>query len=73
MTDQVVFLLLIVILSALTYLLSFRFLEEYRKLFCRIINLTPSFEGTRRAELMSFLFCSVLMLFILGVMMIIFD
>ena len=70
--NQVVFLLLIMVLSVFAYLLSEKFPEEFRKLFSRFTDLSPNFEG-KMADLKSFMFCFTIMLFLLGVVKIIFG
>ena len=71
--NQVIFLLFTISIMVFAYVFSNRFSAEFRKLFYRVIDLVPNFEGNEIADLKSFIFCFAAMLFLLGAMKIIFG
>lgn len=64
----VIFLLIFVAFLVFMDRMSCKFPEEMKKLFDRIINLLPVFDGAN-ADLKSFMFCLFWMAFIIGLVL----
>ena len=66
----IVFLILCIAFMVFLFMLSRTMTDEFRLLFTRLIDLIPRWDGDH--DIKSFIFCFTVMLFILGLVIVVF-